>query len=341
MRAIRFEAFGPPTVLQAVTVPDPEPREGELLVQIHASAINHLDLDERAGVSGFQVHAEHQLGREGAGVVIAVGAGVDSQMVGRRVIVSGYRGCWRCRQCLQGRINVCENQTRLGIDIPGTYAELLAVPESGVFELPENVSFEQGACLQLGLGTAWHALIRRAELRAGETVLVSGAGGGVGSAGVQVAVLAGAQVIAVASTPERRKLALSLGATHAIARDQEIHTKVMQLTDGRGVDVVFDGSGGSFLQTGLSVLDVDGRYVLYGSHAGDHSNVDVIAFFRSYGSLISSRGWLIEDMKAVISEVALGRLAVAVKHRWPLGAAALAHQEFESGHVLGKGVLIP
>lgn len=341
MRAIRFDSFGPPMVLHPVIVPDPEAKEGELLVQIRASAVNRLDLDERAGVSGFQIHAEHQLGREGAGVVVAVGAGVDSHMVGRRVIVSGYRGCWHCRQCFQGRINVCENQTRLGIDIPGTYAEFLAVPQSGIFELPESVSFEQGACLQLGLGTAWHALIRRAKLRAGETVLISGAGGGVGTAGVQVATLAGAQVIAIASTTERRELALSLGATHAIARDRDIHAKVMQLTDGRGVDVVFDGSGGSFLQTGLSVLDVGGRYVLYGSHAGDHSDVDVIAFFRSYGSLISSRGWLIEDMKAVISEVARGSLTVAVNHLWPLDSAAQAHQEFELGQVDGKGVLIP
>lgn len=341
MRAVRFADFGPPEVLREVTVPDPECPADGVLVRLEAAAVNHLDLDERAGTSGFELHGSHQLGREGAGTVVEVGREVDSAWVGRRVMVSAYPPCGTCLECQRGLINVCRKFTRPGIDVPGTYAETVAAPLRGVFALPEGIDVDQAACLQLGLGTAWHATLRRGALRPGEVLLVTGAGGGVGSAAVQVGVLAGAVVIAVASSPERRALAMELGARVCLEPGPELVDQVREATAGGGVDVIVDGAGGHFVGPAVAMLRPAGRYVLYGAHGGEHTDLDLIALFRSYTSLIASRGWLIEDMNHVIEEVGRGRLRVHVGHRLELAEAAAAHQLLGGRAVTGKVVLVP
>lgn len=340
MKAVRFADFGGPEVLETVEVTDPVAGTGEVVVQVVAAAVNRLDLDERDGTSGFGINPEHQLGREGAGIVSAVGAGVDRAWLGRRVAVSAYRGCWECESCQAGNLNVCARQTRPGIDVPGTYAEYVTAPLGGLFVLPDGIDLEDAACLQLGLGTAWHGLLRRGGLRAGQRVLITGAGGGVGTAAVQVAVLAGAEVIATASTPGRRELATSLGASATLAADFTTD-ELRDLTGGDGVDLVFDAGGGPFMDRGLAALTTGGRYVLYGSHSEPTAEIDVIAFFRSYGELVATRGWRMEDMRDVIDAVAAGRLDPLVRHRWTFADAPVAHRALADRQVDGKAVLVP
>lgn len=340
MRAVRFADFGGPEVLDVVEVADPTPAPGEVVVELAAAAVNRLDLDERAGTSGFVIHPEHQLGREGAGAVTALGPGVDPSWMGRRVAVSAYRGCWHCENCQAGNLNVCANQTRPGIDVPGTYAQYVTSPVGGLFALPDDVDLSDAACLQLGLGTAWHGLLTRADLRAGQRVLVTGAAGGVGSAAVQIAVMAGADVIAVAGSPERRELARSMGATATLDSRFTIED-LHDLTGGGGVDVVFDAAGGPFLQVGLAALRTGGRYVLYGSHADPLAEIDLIAFFRSYGQLIATRGWRMQDMRDVIDAVASGRLSPMVDSHWTFVDAPQAHLALAAHQVNGKAVLTP
>lgn len=340
MRAVRFADFGAPEVLTVHEIDDPACPPGGMLVMVEAAGVNHLDLDERVGVSGFALNAEHQLGREGAGTVIEVGARTDRAWLGRRVIVSAYPPCGTCFACDRGLINVCERPRRPGIEVPGTYAEVVAVPERGVFELPDEVPSDVAACLQLGFGTAWHALFRRGGLRPGQEVLITGAGGGVGSALVQLAVLAGARVIAAAGAPGRRALALELGADAAIESGPGLVDAVLEATGGRGVDLVVDATGGDVIALGVECLQPEGRYVLYGAHGGERVDLDLIGFFRSYTSLVASRGWLLEDMRQVITAVARGKITVPVQRR-RLAEAAAAHRELAERCVVGKLVLQP
>jgi NADPH:quinone reductase-like Zn-dependent oxidoreductase len=340
VKAVRFTDFGAPEVLVVQDVPTPSCAPDGVLVKIAAAGVNHLDLDERAGISGFAVNAEHQLGREGAGTVVEIGTDVEPSWLGRRVIVSAYPSCGECRTCQRGLTNVCERPRRPGIDVAGTYAEIVAAPVSGLFPLPDEVSFAAGACLQLGFGTAWHAMFTRGALRPGQTVLVTGAGGGVGSALVQLGALAGAEVIAVASSAERRTLATELGARTALEHGPDLPELVRAATGGKGVDLVVDGAGGGFLAQGIASLRSGGSYVLYGAHGGEQVEVDLISIFRSYTSLIASRGWLTEDMRQVIDTIARGRITVPVQEM-ALDAAAEAHRALDERRLAGKIVLRP
>lgn len=320
-------------------VPDPTcPREGAV-VRIEAAGVNRLDLDERAGTSGFTLNPEHQLGREGAGIVVEAGPDADPGLAGRRVIVSAYPPCGRCDRCARGLINVCRNFRRPGIDVPGTYAELVAVPRGGLFLMPDELGFDDAACLQLGLGTAWHALFRRGGLQPADRVLITGAGGGVGSALVQLAVLAGARVVAAAGNDERRALASRLGAEWVVASGAHLAEGVRAAV-GEEIDLVVDAGGGDALAQGISVLRPGGRYVLYGAHGGEHVDVDLIGLFRSYTSVISSRGWLLDDMRRVIETVAAGRIDVAVTTR-SFDETASAHRDLGERRVAGKLALHP
>lgn len=319
------------------------PRAHEVCVEIRAAAVNRLDLDLRAGVSGFELTSSHQLGREGSGIVTKVGAAVKRWSPGDRVIISAYPPCGDCGHCHAGRLNLCQNPRRPGIDAAGTYAQYLVVPSSGLFRLPDELDFVSGACLQLTFGTAWHGLITRGALRPHETALITGAGGGVGSAAVQVASLAGARVIAAAGTQARRDLALRCGADEAI--DSSAATTmvehVMSITGGRGVDLIFDAGAGQVMQHAPSLAAVGGRYVLYGAHESAEVQVNAINIFRRYMQIIATRGWFFGDMRNVISAAAAKRVSVPVEAVLPLGQAALAHDMLEKRRVAGKLVLVP
>lgn len=341
--AVRFAAPGPPSVLRAVPVEDRPPGVGEVLVELAAAAVNRLDLDERAGTSGFDVTATGQLGREGTGIVRELGPGEHPWRVGDRVIVSAYPPCGACPPCGRGWINVCERPRRPGIDVPGTYSEALVVPDRGLFALPDDVDFAQGACLQLGFGTAWHGLLGRGRLRAGETVLITGAGGGVGSAAVQVARLAGARVIAAASSAARRDLARDCGADVVVdsGTAETLVAEVTEATRGVGVDLVFDAAAGDTMGLLTGLLRTGGRFVLYGAHAGELVKLNALALFRQYVEIVATRGWQLPDIRGVIDAVAAGRLRTRIHRQLPLNEAAEAHELLARREVTGKVVLLP
>lgn len=342
-RVVRFDTPGNPEVLTLRTVAKPSIRPDQVLVDIKAAAVNHLDLDERAGVSGFTVTDTGQLGREGAGVAIEVGDAVTNWEVGDRVVVSAYPPCLACQYCRVGLINICVNPRRPGIDVPGTYTDQLAVPADGLFPLPAGVDFDAGACLQLTFGTAWHGLLTRAQLRPSESILVTGAGGGVGSAAVQVARLAGAHVIAAASSDRGRALASQCGADATIdsRTTDTLIDGVRTVTGGTGVDVIFDASAGEVMARAAEALKPGGRYVLYGAHGGESVILDAIGVFRRYMQIIATRGWLFSDMDAVLAAAADQRIHVPIDQRLPLGDAAAAHEALAARRIAGKVVLVP
>ena len=231
MKVAWFHKFGGPEVLVHEEAPKPAPKPGEALVRVRAVGINHVDLDHRAGTSRIPLTFPHILGREFAGEVAGLNGDAQGFKEGDRVWVTCRMPCRKCELCLAGRDNLCLKEGYFGLDIPGGYAEYVAVPIANLNALPSHVRFEDAAAAQIAFGTAWHVLVNRGGLQAGQTVLIQAAGSGIGSAAVQVAKLAGAaMIIATASSEKKLEQAKALGATHLINYSREkFADKVMAL----------------------------------------------------------------------------------------------------------------
>ena len=338
MKVAWFRRFGGPEVLMYEDAPDPEPAPGEVLVRVRAAGINHVDLDVRAGVSRFPVSFPHILGLEYAGEVAAVREPASSLKEGDRVWVSTRVPCESCEYCRTGRDNLC----RVGPRVPGGYCELVSVPASCVHPLPDNASFDDAAAAQVAFGTAWHVLMTRAGLRAGDTVLIQAAGSGIGSAGIQVAHLAGARVITTASSDEKLRRALDLGADHTINYTQEdFPERVRELTGGKGVDVVMEHIGGEVFTKSLECLKRDGVIITVGGHSGEVVPFDIIPFFRSEHRLIGSASWTRHELNKVMEMVFAGTLRPVIHQAMLLSQAAEAHRLVDSRDFSGKVLLNP
>jgi NADPH:quinone reductase-like Zn-dependent oxidoreductase len=340
MKVAWFHKFGGPEVLVHEEAPKPAPKPGEALVRVRAVGINHVDLDHRAGTSRIPVTFPHILGREFAGEV-AGNAGDFKE--GDRVWVTCRIPCRRCELCLAGRDNLCVKEGYFGLDIPGGYAEYVAVPIANLNALPSHVSFENAAAAQIAFGTAWHVLINRGALQAGQTVLIQAAGSGIGSAAVQVAKLAGAaMIIATASSEKKLEQARALGATHLINYSRgKFADQVMALTGGRGVDVVMEHIGGEVFTESLKCLARGAIIVTVGAHAGEVVQFDIIPFFRRELRLAGSKNASVLELRKVMGLVADGKLKPVIHKALPLSQAAEGHRVVDSRDFFGKVVLLP
>lgn len=341
MKAILFDDFGGPEVLRYGDAPDPEPGPDEVVVDIRYAALNHVDIDVRDGVSRFDFALPHILGIEGAGVVSELGRDVRDLSVGDRVAVSYIRTCGRCEWCRRGQDNLCENRALFGEHIPGTYAERMAAPADHCLPLPEEVSFADAAASLVAFGTAWHALVARAELRVGETVLIHSIGSGVASAALQICKAAGATVIGTASTDTKLARATDDGADHVInyRTSPDVYAEVNELTGGRGVDVVFDVVGGEAFGRSMSVMRPYARLISIGAHAGEIVPFDIIEFFRRHIAYVSSHTQTRDELRQVLRLIAGGRLSPRVHSTHPLRDAADAHRELAERTNYGKILL--
>jgi NADPH:quinone reductase-like Zn-dependent oxidoreductase len=340
MKVAWFHKFGGPEVLVHEEAPKPAPKPGEALVRVRAVGINHVDLDHRAGTSRIPLTFPHILGREFAGE-LASNAGDFKE--GDRVWVTCRIPCRKCELCLAGRDNLCVKEGYFGLDIPGGYAEYVAVPIANLNALPSHVRFEDAAAAQIAFGTAWHVLINRGGLQAGQTVLIQAAGSGIGSAAVQVAKLAGAaMIIATASSEKKLEQAKALGATHLINYSREkFADKVMALTGGRGVDVVMEHIGGEVFTESLKCLARGAIIVTVGAHAGEVVQFDIIPFFRRELRLAGSKNASVLELRKVMGLVADGMLKPVVHKALPLAQAAEGHRVVDSRDFFGKVVLLP
>jgi len=342
VKAVRFHEFGGSGVLRLEDVDDPVAGAGEVVVRVRAAALNHLDVDVREGISRFPVAFPHTLGIELAGDVESVGDGVDGWKPGDRVNPYILATCGTCRYCTTGRQSLCLTPGFISFSTGGGYAEKVVVKASQLIRIPDGVSFEQAAALQVAFGTSWHMLFTRARLRAGETVLVNSVGSGIGSAAVQLAHHAGAFVIGNASGDDKLERAKELGMDAGINYTREnVVERVLELTDGVGADVAYEHVGGENFQFALDSLTKDGRLVTCGGHAGEVVPFDIIPFFRTQRSIIGSFVYTANEVEACFRLAARGQITPLVHSTFPLAEAAAAMDLMESRTAFGKVLLIP
>jgi len=343
MKAAFFRTHGSPKVMEYGDLPAPQLGAGEVLVQIKAAAMNRVDKWVRDGWPGLKLELPHILGSDGAGVVAEVGPGRppgSPLQPGDRVVINTSVGCGTCDFCAAGQDNLCSQWHLLGETTRGTDAEFVAVPERQLLRLPDDFPFEQAAAAALVFQTAWHSLVTRGQLRAGETVLVVGAGGGVNTASIQIAKLAGCTVYVVGSDAAKCARAQALGADVTIDRSQDDWgRKVYQLTGKRGVDVVVDNVGAATMMTSLRCARKGGRILTVGNTAGAKFEFDNRYMFGKHLSLIGSTMSTCADFAAVMGLVFAGKLKPVIDTTFPLQEIRAAHERMEQGEVFGKIVL--
>ena len=340
MKAIRFHEFGGADVLKLDELEDPTPGPGEVTIDVKACGLNHLDVDVREGISRFPVNLPHSLGIEVAGEISQLGEGVDGWAVGDRVNPYVMAPCGRCRFCRTGRESLCLEPGFISFSTGGGYAEKIAVGADQLIRIPDEVSFEEAAAIQVAFGTAWHMLFGRGRLKVSQTVMINAVGSGIGSAGVQLASHAGAFVIGNASSQEKLDRASELGMDVGINRlEENIAERVMEVTDGAGADLVFEHVGGEMFQASLDSLSKDGAIVTCGGHAGEVVDFDIIPFFRAQKKIIGSFVYTREEVDRCYSLAARGEIKPLIHASFPLAEAADAMRMMERREQFGKIVL--
>jgi NADPH:quinone reductase-like Zn-dependent oxidoreductase len=342
MRAIAIRAHGGPEVVSLEELPDPVAGPGQVRVAVKAAALNHLDIWVREGWQGLKLSFPHVLGSDAAGVLDEVGPGVHGWKAGDAVVVNPSLGCQRCERCLSGEENLCRRFAILGEHVSGGQAEKLVVPARNVLARPANLSFEQAAAIPLTFMTAWHALVARARVRPGETVLVQAAGSGVGTAAVQIARLLGARVIATAGSEAKLARARELGADEVVNYEaQDLVQEVKRLTDRKGVDVVFEHVGKKTWEKSILAAGVGGRIVTVGATTGHDPLTDLRHVFYRQLSILGSTMGTAGELAEVLRFVEAGKLRPVIDRVLPLASAAEGQALLANRAQFGKIVLVP
>lgn len=343
MKAIVIHRYGPPDVLRYEDVPDPEPRAGEIRIRVHAATVNRvLDVAFRGGK---QVQEGITLpvipGVDCAGVVDRVGEGVTRRRIGDRVAATGIMPL---DPCAEDGAGYSGPRGMLGVRRPGGFAELVTVPAAVATAVPATLGFHEAAVIMRHAPTAWKLLFDCAGLKAGETILVMGAGGNLGTIGIQIAKnVVRATVIAAAGSDDRMRLGLALGADHGINYGtSEITAEVMRITGGRGVDVLYDNiANPNVLPQAFRCLGRGGRMVTAGAHAGPLVPIDIAHLYRNDITIRGTHGSNPADRAKCFAAAAAGRIRAQIASVLPLSRAADAHRLIESGEEPGKIVLDP
>ncbi len=342
MHAAAFREYGGPEVLRWEELADPVPAADEVILEVRACGLNHSDLDSRAGTSRWPFPLPWVLGAEFAGTVAAVGVEVEGISPGDPVTAYQQYACGACPACARWRQDLCERFVVFGTDRWGGYAELAVVPARAVIPLRGEDELVPAAAAQCVASTAWSMIVSVAAVRAGETVLVPSASGGVASAAVQAARIAGARVIASVGAPEKVEPVRALGADVVFCyRETSVAEVVSEATEGRGVDVVVDTTGGPRFGEHLAAMAPDGRLVTCGAHAGEVVRLDVIELFRRGHRILGFRMATPDEIRTALRMALDGRIAVPVDRTFPLSAAADAHAYMDERRHVGKIVMVP
>jgi NADPH:quinone reductase-like Zn-dependent oxidoreductase len=341
MRAVRIHEHGTAEVLRYETdLPDLQPGSREVLVRVHACALNRLDIWVRNGIPAYQTPLPHILGSDIAGEVAETGTSVRGWHVGDQVILNPVVWCGTCRWCKTGRNNLCEMVQVLGAHRAGGYADYIVVPERNLHAKPTHLSFEEAAAVPLVFLTAWHMLVYRAHMLPGEWVLVIGANSGVGSAAIQIAKMLGALVIATAGNEEKMERARQIGADEVVNHyDPEWHKHITEKSEGSRMDIIIEHVGESVFEPCIKLLSKGGRLITCGTTTGANARLDLRYVFSReleiHGSYIGTNA----EMKRVLEFISAKKLMPVVDSVFPLEEARAAHEKLESRDFFGKIVL--
>jgi NADPH:quinone reductase-like Zn-dependent oxidoreductase len=341
MKAIYFEGHCGPEVLKIGERPDPEPGPGEVRIRIRAAALNHLDIFVRNGLENVRVPLPQIPGADGAGTVDAIGAGVEGFALGERVLVQPGLHCGICEFCLAGEQSLCVKFKLVGEHAPGTFAELAVVPARNVFRFPDAMPFEEAASFPLVYQTAWRMVVGRAAVRAGETVLIHGVGGGVGWAALEIARLCGAEVFVTSSEESKLSAARGAGASQGWSSRDDVARRVSEATGRRGCDVVVDCVGDATWMISLRAAAKGGRVVTCGATSGPNPREELRLIFWKQLSILGSTMANDREFRAAAAAVFSGRLKPRIDSVHPFDDAAAAYARMESGRQFGKIVLVP
>lgn len=340
MKAVAIFEHGGVDKLQLTELPKPAAGPDDVIINVKAVALNRLDLWVREGLPGLKLQMPFTLGSDVAGVVDSVGAAVTTVKAGQRVTINP--GWWdtTCEFCLRGDHPLCVNFKIFGEHLPGGYAEFVRVPERNVLAMPDDFDFVETCAAPLAFLTAWRALITRGRVRAGEDVVILGAGSGVSTAAIQIAHYAGARVFATSHSDEKLQRARELGADVCInyARS-EWEKEVFRLTNKRGADVVVDAVGDATWLKSLRALRKGGRLVTYGATTGPNPAEEIRLIFwkqlEIIGTTMANQGEFRDVMKLVFAR----KLRPVVDVALPLEQAAQAHERLARNEQFGKIVL--
>ena len=339
MLAVRIHQHGGPQVLALDTLPQPEaPGEGQVLVGMQASALNHLDLWVRNGLPGLRLPLT--LGSDGSGTVLAVGANVAGVAVGDDVVIQPGLFCGSCPACLAGRENMCPQYGILGETQDGVQAELAVVNAANVGPKPPALSFEEAASLGLVFMTAYQMMVRRADLQPGETVLIVGGSSGVGAAAIQISAHLGARVIATASPGDKTDFVRNMGAHEVVNHYQEDwYRQVLEIAGPEKVHVVCEHVGAATWDQSVRTMGLGARLVVCGATTGSKVTIDLRHAYRKQQTFLGSTMGDMATFRAVLQGFESGAYKPFVDRVFPLADVAEAHRYLEGSHHRGKVVV--
>ncbi len=344
MRACVLTATGGLDHLQITDVPDAlAPRAGEVRIAIRAAALNHLDLFVAEGLPGGADRFPHIVGADGAGVVESVGSGVTAVRPGDRVLLNPGISDYSCEFCLAGEHSLCLTYQLLGEHLPGTMAELVTLPVHNVARVPAvspELTWAEAAAFSLVTLTAWRMVVTRAQVKAGETVLIWGIGGGVSLAALRIAKLVGARVIVTSSNDAKLAAARRLGADVTLNHHtQNVSQEVRALTQKRGVEVVVENVGEATWEESLRCLKRGGRLVTCGATSGPDVRLDLRRVFWHHYTIMGSTMGNAREYAEIVRRLGEGQLRPIVDRVYPLAEARAAYERLAKGEQLGKVVV--
>ena len=340
MKAVYINEHGGTDKLIYGDRPDPIPGPRDVVLRVRASALNHLDLGFRAS-GRMRTSLPRVLGCDIAGEVAEVGSEVKGLQAGNRVLVDNRVKCDSCQFCLLGQDQFCSKQIRIGVDWDGGHAEYCRVPAVNVHPIPDSMPFEEAAAIPLAFHTAWHCLVVRGQLQPWETILIQAAGSGVGSAGIQIAKRIGARVITTASKDEKLEKARELGANEVInyRTTPNFSQKVSELTEEKGVDIVFDVVGAAVWEQSLLSLKEGGRLVITGTPSGAEASTNLALLMARHLTLMGSGGRSRRSFAEMMTVINRSELHGMVGHIFPLQEVGKAHEMMASRDFFGKIVI--
>ncbi len=340
MKALVFEEHGNIDNLKIINLEEPKMKRNEVLVKLKASALNHLDLFVLKGWKGLSLTFPHICGADGTGTILEVGEEVENFKAGDEIVINPGISCMKCNFCLKGEHSLCKDFGILGEHFPGTFAEYISVPFYNLEKAPPYLNEEERAAFPLTFLTSYRMLFKKGKIKAGDFILIHGASSGVSIASLIFSKIAGCITIITSSKDEALFKGKELGADFIINyKNENVFKKVMEITNGEGVDFVLDSVGKETWLTSLRVVKKGGKVLTCGATSGPNPEEEVRLIFWKQIDILGSTMSSISEFKEMVNLVKEKKLKPVIDSIYPLEKAKEAYKKLEGGKQFGKIVL--